>query len=107
MKPTQSTSTSQQYPEAKLWSSSDVARFLGCSERQVFNLRHKGIPTIKLGGLVRFEPARVRQWVVEVSESGNTDPRARQLADIAASGDEDAAECAVADRFREFPDIKG
>jgi hypothetical protein len=29
--------------------------------------------------------------------------RSRQLADIAASGDEDAAECAAADLFREFP----
>lgn len=32
------------------------------------------------------------------------DERARQLADIAASGDEDNAECAVADLSREFPD---
>jgi hypothetical protein len=29
--------------------------------------------------------------------------RSRQLADIAASGDDDNAECAVADHFREFP----
>lgn len=28
--------------------------------------------------------------------------RSRQLADIAATGDEDNAECAVADHFREF-----
>jgi hypothetical protein len=31
------------------------------------------------------------------------DERARQLADIAASGDEDNAECCIADSFREFP----
>lgn len=30
------------------------------------------------------------------------DQRARQLADIAATGDEDSAECAAADLFREF-----
>jgi hypothetical protein len=30
------------------------------------------------------------------------DQRARQLADIAATGSEDAAECAAADLFREF-----
>lgn len=29
--------------------------------------------------------------------------RSRQLADIAATGDEDNAECAAADLFREFP----
>ncbi len=31
------------------------------------------------------------------------DERANQLADIAATGDEDNAECAAADLFREFP----
>jgi hypothetical protein len=31
------------------------------------------------------------------------DERANQLADIAASGDEDNAECCIADSFREFP----
>ena len=35
------------------------------------------------------------------------DSRAAQLAEIAASTDEDAAECAAADLFREFPDLKG
>ena len=30
------------------------------------------------------------------------DQRARQLADVAATGSEDAAECAAADLFREF-----
>ena len=32
------------------------------------------------------------------------DERARQLADIAASGDEDNVECAAADLAREFSD---
>ena len=35
------------------------------------------------------------------------DGRARQLADLAAENGEDAAECASADLFREFPDLKG
>lgn len=30
-------------------------------------------------------------------------PREQQLHDIATSGDTDAAECAVADAFKEFP----
>lgn len=34
---------------------------------------------------------------------GNSDERACQLADIAATGDNDNAECAAADLFREFP----
>ena len=33
------------------------------------------------------------------------DERANQLADIAATGDEDNAECAAADLFREFPPL--
>jgi hypothetical protein len=33
------------------------------------------------------------------------DERARQLADLMASGDEDAAECAAADLAREFPPL--
>lgn len=35
------------------------------------------------------------------------DERARQLAEIAVSGDEDNAECAAADLAREFPDAGG
>ena len=35
------------------------------------------------------------------------DERAQQLADIAASGDEDNAEVAAADLAREFPDTGG
>lgn len=34
-------------------------------------------------------------------ELGHFEERTRQLADIAASGDEDNAECAAADLFRE------
>ncbi len=34
----------------------------------------------------------------------NDDERARQLADIAATGDQDNAEVAAADLAREFPD---
>jgi hypothetical protein len=35
------------------------------------------------------------------------DERAIQLADIVYENDSDAAECAAADLFREFPDLKG
>jgi hypothetical protein len=43
----------------------------------------------------------------EVRASVHADPRAAQLADIAAMNGEDAAEIAIADSFREFPDIQG
>jgi hypothetical protein len=36
-------------------------------------------------------------------QSASIDDRARALADIAAHGDEDNAECAAADLAREFP----
>ena len=82
---------------AALWDTRDLASFIGCSERQVARLRDEGLPFIRVGVLVRFVPSRVMAWL------DSRDERARQLADIAASGDEDKAECAAADLFREFP----
>ncbi len=85
-------------PETQaLWATRDLARFIGCSERQVARLRVEGLPAVRVGGLVRFIPSKVMTWLE------CRDERARQLADIAASGDEDNAECAAADMAREFP----
>jgi excisionase family DNA binding protein len=81
---------------APLWTTKDLAKFLGCSERQIPRLRDEGLPAIHVGSLVRFVPSRVMTWLE------SRDQRARQLADIAATGSEDAAECAAADLFREF-----
>jgi phage terminase Nu1 subunit (DNA packaging protein) len=82
---------------AALWTTRDLARFIGCSERQVARLREEGLPIVRVGGLVRFVPSRVMAWLDSRNE------RARQLADIAVTGDEDNAACAAADHFREFP----
>ena len=85
---------------APLWTTKDLAKILGCSERQIPRLREEGLPAVHVGGLVRFIPARVMAWL------DSTDERARQLADIAASGDDDnaeCAECAAVDLAREFP----
>ena len=82
---------------APLWTTKDLAKFLGCSERQIPRLRDEGLPAVRVGGLVRFIPSRVMAWL------DSRDERARQLADIATSGDEDNASCAAADHFREFP----
>lgn len=80
-----------------LLSTSQLAERLGCSVRHVCRMRDRGLPCIRVGGLVRFVPARVMAWL------DSRDDRARQLADIAASGDEDNAESAAADLAREFP----
>lgn len=79
-----------------LWTTADVSHFLGCSERQVYALRHEGLPSLRIGGLVRFDPERVREWI-------GCPTREQQLRDIATSGDTDAAECAASDAFKEFP----
>jgi excisionase family DNA binding protein len=88
----------------QLWSTKDLAKFLGCSERQIPRLRDEGLPSVRVGGLVRFVPSRVMAWLDARSQENHAaDERARQLADIAASADEDNAECAAADLAREFP----
>lgn len=89
---------------APLWTTGDVARFLRCSKRQVPRLREEGMPSIRVGGLVRFVPEQVTAWLGLRNFPIPADTeRAQQLADIAASGDDDNAECASADLAREFP----
>jgi excisionase family DNA binding protein len=92
---------------APLWTTKDVAKFLGCSQRQIPRLRDEGLPAVRMGGLIRFIPSRVMVWLSEcdthVTTNGSDDGRARQLVDIAASGDDDNSECAAGDLFREFP----
>ena len=87
---------------APLWSTKDLATFLGCSERQIPRLRDEGLPSVRVGGLVRFVPTRVMAWL-DGRPTANGDARAGQLADIAGSGDNDNAECATVDLAREFP----
>jgi len=52
------------------------------------SLKHIAVAGRKSGGVVKRLPV---------------DERARQLADIAANGNEDSADCAAADLAREFP----
>jgi hypothetical protein len=88
---------------APLWSTKDLATFLGCSERQIPRLRDEGLPAVRIRGLIRFIPSRVMLWLAGREDQVASDARASQLADIATSGDEDAAEIAAADLAREFP----
>lgn len=46
-----------------LWTTSDVARFFGCTVRHIHNLQAAGLPYFHLGRLVRFDPAEVRAYL--------------------------------------------
>ena len=93
--------------DAPLWSIPDVARLLGCSERQIHVLRKQGLPAVRVGNLIRFIPEHVHAWLSDCDERRTgrplDDQRRRQLADVAAHNDGDAAECAGAELAREFP----
>ena len=47
--------TSTSTPNEHLWTAGDLARYIGCSVREVRNLRYAGLPTIKFRHLIRFE----------------------------------------------------
>ena len=85
-----------------LWTTGDVARFLRCSKRQIPRLREEGLPSIRIGGLVRFVPDQVKSWLGLQDSHTASDERARQLSDIANENEDNAAECAAADLAREF-----
>jgi len=53
-------------PDERLWKSDDLACYLGCSVREVRNLRYAGLPTIKFRHLIRFEPEVVKAWLREM-----------------------------------------
>ena len=46
-----------------LWTTAELTRYLGCSERQTLNLRRRGLPCVRVGRLVRFLPAEVAAWL--------------------------------------------
>lgn len=48
-----------------VWTAEDVARYIGCSIRQIRNFRYAGMPTIKFRNLIRFDPEVVRGWLRE------------------------------------------
>ncbi len=87
---------SDRYSLSPLLTTKDLSRFLGCSERQIPRLQAEGMPAIRVGKLVRFNPSRVIDWL------DYRDSRAKQLADIESENDEDAAEIAASDAFKGF-----
>lgn len=49
--------------EDDLWDAMDVARFLKTSRSWVYmRVERAEIPHVRIGGLIRFEPARIREW---------------------------------------------
>lgn len=54
-----------QPPSNSLWTADDVARYVGCSVRQIRNFRYAGMPTIKFRHLIRFEPEVIKSWLRE------------------------------------------
>ena len=55
--------TSTQTTDARLWTANDLARYIGCSVREIRNLRYAGLPTIKFRHLIRFEAEAVKAWL--------------------------------------------
>jgi excisionase family DNA binding protein len=103
--PTPTTGTAQHDTETgegfRLLTSNQVAHFLGCTPRHIFNLRQRGMPAYRIGKIVRFDIEQVKRWLDRDGDSPNAE-RAGQLAEIATAHD-DNAECADADLFKEFP----
>jgi hypothetical protein len=50
-------------PTERLWTADDLAHYVGCSVREIRNLRYAGLPTIKFRHLIRFEPEVVKVWL--------------------------------------------
>jgi excisionase family DNA binding protein len=49
--------------ENDLWDAIDVARFLKTSRSWVYlRVERAEIPHLRVGGLIRFEPSRIREW---------------------------------------------
>jgi hypothetical protein len=49
--------------ENTLWTVDTLAHYLKVSPKTVFNLRMRGLPFIQLGGAVRFDPQRIRDYL--------------------------------------------
>ncbi len=52
-----------------------LSDYLQCSLRQVDYLREKGLPSMKLGGMIRFDFESVRQWL-KAQETQNNGQKA-------------------------------
>jgi excisionase family DNA binding protein len=65
--------------EKTLWTVDSVAHYLHVSPKTVFNLRKKGLPYIQLGGAVRFDPQRIKEYLSQNQNLARH--RGRRIAD--------------------------
>lgn len=66
MSPIRATYSSSLSENSLVWDVEDVARELGCSTRHVRRLvAENSIPYSKVGRLVRFLPAKIREWLAK------------------------------------------
>lgn len=71
-----STSTSTNAAPERMWSVSEVAAFLNCSKQWVYKHAELGnLRCVRLGALLRFDPADVRRYVEEQKHGGATAAR--------------------------------
>ena len=67
------TSEDSHPPIPALLTTGELAERLGCSGRHICRMRKRGLPTVHIGALVRFDDAEVRQWL----DAQGTDPARR------------------------------
>jgi excisionase family DNA binding protein len=48
-----------------LWTLEDVAAHMRCTPRHIQNLVKAGLPHLKIGRLVRFDPKEVREYTAK------------------------------------------
>jgi excisionase family DNA binding protein len=55
--------------EGDLWTTADVARYLKSSRSRVYQASASGrLPSVRVGHLRRFDPARIRAWATPTSQ---------------------------------------
>jgi hypothetical protein len=47
-----------------------MAQHLGCSPAHIDHLRKKGLPSVSIGKVIRFEPDKVIEWLRSQSKAG-------------------------------------
>ena len=65
---------------SQLWTTAELARFLCCTERHIYHLRERGLPTIRLGSLVRFDAAEALNWLARQGKTTNHSSRSGSAA---------------------------
>lgn len=52
-------------PFESLWTANEVKAYLNCSRTTVYTWAEAGtLPSLRIGGLLRFDPAAVRRWAL-------------------------------------------